>query len=56
MQDFQIRIVNKSGIARVYHAALASSFAAIRRALALAEIGDVIEVWQGLNCVYAGAR
>jgi hypothetical protein len=56
MQDFEIRILKKSGIAQIYNAALASTFAAIRRALALAEIGDTIEVWQGLNCVYAGAR
>jgi uncharacterized protein YkvS len=33
---------------------LASAFAAIRRAVSLAEVGDMVEVWQGLQCVYAG--
>ena len=55
MQDYEIRIVKKSGIAQVYKAALASAFAAIRRARSLAEVGDIIEVWQGLQCVFSGS-
>jgi hypothetical protein len=55
MQDFQIRILKKSGIPQVYNAALASAFAAIRRARSLAEGGDIIEVWQGLQCVFSGS-
>lgn len=55
MQDFQIRILKKSGIPQVYNAALASAFAAIRRARSLAEVGDIIEVWQGLQCVFSGS-
>ena len=54
MLAFEIRILKKSGISLVYKAVLASAFAAIRRATSLAEVGDLVEVWQGLQCVYAG--
>ena len=54
MLAFEIRILKKSGIPLVYKAVLASAFAAIRRAVSLAEVGDLVEVWQGLQCVYAG--
>ena len=50
---FEIRIFKKSGIALVYKAALASAFAAIRRALSLADAEDGVEVWHGLQCVYS---
>jgi hypothetical protein len=52
---FEIRIVKKRGIPLVYNAVLASAFAAIRRARSLAEVGDLIEVWQGLQCVFSGS-
>jgi len=52
---FEIRIRKKSGISQVYSAVLASAFAAIRRARSLAEAGDMIEVWQGLQCVFSGS-
>jgi hypothetical protein len=54
MQDYEIRILKKSGIPQIYKAALVSAFAAIRRARSLAEVGDMIEVWQGLQCVFSG--
>jgi hypothetical protein len=54
VQDYEIRIIKKNGIAQVYKAVLASAFAAIRRARGLAEVGDMIEVWQGLQCVFSG--
>jgi hypothetical protein len=53
MQFFEIRIVKNTGISQVYNAALASTFAAIRRARSLAEVGDFIEVWEGLQCVFS---
>jgi hypothetical protein len=55
VQDFEIRITKNGGIAKVYKAVLSSAFAAIRRARSLAEDGDIIEVWQGLQCVFSGA-
>jgi hypothetical protein len=51
---FEIRILKESGIPLVYKTVLASAFAAIRRAVSLAEVGDIVEVWQGRRCVYAG--
>jgi hypothetical protein len=51
---FEIRILKKTGIPVIYKAVLASAFAAIRRARSLADVGDVIEVWQGLQCVFSG--
>ncbi len=54
MLAFEIRILKKGGIPLVFKAVLASAFAAIRRAVSLAEVGDIVEVWQGLQCVYAG--
>jgi hypothetical protein len=53
MQTFEIRIIKNGSIARIYKAALSSAFAAIRRARSLAEDGDIIEVWQGLQCIFA---
>lgn len=55
MLAFEIRILKKSGIPLVYNAVLTSAFAAIRRARSLAEVGDIIEVWQGLQCVFSGS-
>jgi hypothetical protein len=51
---FEIRIIKKSGAPVIYKAAVASALAAIRRAASLAEFGDLIEVWHGLSCIYAG--
>ena len=55
MQAFEIRIIKNGAIAKVYKAVLSSALAAIRRARSLAEEGDIIEVWQGLQCVFVGA-
>jgi len=52
---FEIRVLRRSGLPVVYSAVLASAFAAIRRARSLAEVGDLIEVWQGLQCVFSGS-
>jgi hypothetical protein len=54
-RGFQVRILKKNGLPRVYNAVLASAFAAIRRARSLAEVGDMIEVWQGLQYVFSGS-
>jgi hypothetical protein len=54
MQDYEIRIFRKGILLQVYKSALASTFAAIRRARSLAEVGDLVEVWQGLECIFSG--
>jgi hypothetical protein len=56
MDKYEIRITKKGAkTPLIFSAALASAHAAIRRAIKLAEEGDVIEVWLGLTCVYASS-
>jgi hypothetical protein len=54
MTTYEIRVIRK-GSAAVYNAPLLNDHAAIRRARLLAEDGDIIEVWRGLNCVFTQA-
>ncbi len=55
METYQIRIV-KNG-RKVADEALkqASDYAAIRRARALAESSDYVEVWRGNRCLFTGS-
>lgn len=54
MDAYEIRIVKKQKISPVVYAcSQASDHAAIRRAKSLIEDGDLVEVWRGLDCVYA---
>lgn len=54
MYGFEIRIIKKSGAPVIYKTMVVSAFAAVRRAARLAELGDLIEVWHGLSCIYTG--
>ena len=53
MENYEIRIVRNGRGPFIYACPHTSDFAAIRRAQRLAEEGDVVEVWRGLDCVYA---
>jgi hypothetical protein len=53
MADYEIRILSDGQPATVLHSYQISDFAAIRRGHALAKADDVVEVWRGINCVYA---
>lgn len=54
LDAYEIRIVKKEGKAPVIYACShVSDHAAIRRAQSLVEDGDLVEVWRGLDCVYA---
>lgn len=54
MDTYEIRITRKGATSpQIIKAALASAYAAIRRAVALAREGDCVEVWLGLTCVYS---
>ena len=54
MEQYEIRITKKGAESpEIDRAALASAYAAIRRAAKLAEDGDSIEVWHGMTCVYS---
>ncbi len=54
MTTYEIRLI-KRGSATVYSSPQASDTAAIRRARLLAEDGNIVEVWRGLNCVFTQA-
>lgn len=54
MDAYEIRIVKKQNVSPVIYAcSQASDHAAIRRAKSLSEDGDQVEVWRGMDCVYA---
>ena len=54
MDAYEIRIVKKQKASPVIYAcSQASDHAAIRRAKSLSEDGDQVEVWRGMDCVYA---
>ena len=54
MDAYEIRIMKKqSRTPVIYACAQASDHAAIRRAKSLIEDGDGVEVWRGLDCVFA---
>ena len=54
MNTYEIRITRKGATKpQIIRSALISAYAAIRRAVALAKEGDLVEVWLGLTCVYS---
>jgi hypothetical protein len=56
MEQYEIRITKKDATRpQIVRAAVVSAYAAIRRATKLAEAGDLVEVWLGLDCVYSTA-
>lgn len=56
MNSYELRVIDtRDRNATVYASSHVSDFAAIRRAMSLANEDDVIEVWRGHVCVYAGA-
>jgi hypothetical protein len=57
LDSFEIRIVKKQSQSSVIHAcSQMNDHAAIRRARSLIEDGDGVEVWRGLDCVYAAPK
>ena len=55
MNSYELRVINPLGRnAKVYASSHISDFAAIRRAMSLADVDEVIEVWRGVVCVYSG--
>ena len=56
MNNYEIRII-RSGMKSpdIFSSSHISDHAAVRRARALADGGDFIEVWRGAICVYSGA-
>jgi hypothetical protein len=55
VNTYEIRILRKDEkTSAIFASSHISDHAAVRRAHDLAGDGDVIEVWRGANCVYAG--
>jgi len=56
MNSYELRVIHPHARnATVYASSHVSDFAAIRRAMSLADEDQVIEVWRGAVCVYSGA-
>jgi hypothetical protein len=54
LDAYEIRILKKQNrFPVIYSCSQASDHAAIRRAKSLIEQGDSVEVWRGLDCVFA---
>jgi len=53
MDIYEIRIVKEGRQPIIYACTHASDHAAIRPAQSLAEEIDIVEVWRGLECIYA---
>jgi hypothetical protein len=53
MDRYEIRIVKAGRLPFINEISQVSDYAAIRRACRLAKDGDTVEVWRGLECVYA---
>jgi hypothetical protein len=53
MDIYEIRKVKTGRPPLINQSTQVGDYAAIRRASRLAEDGDTVEVWRGLECVYA---
>jgi len=56
MHSYELRVTNPGNkYPIIYASSHVSDFAAIRRAVSLADADERIEVWRGVVCVYSGA-
>jgi hypothetical protein len=56
MHSYELRVINPDDKhPTIYASSHISDFAAVRRAVSLADADEVIEVWRGVVCVYSGA-
>lgn len=53
MENYEIRIVKKGHHPVILVSPHTSDFAAVRRAQALADKDDEVEVWRELTCLYS---
>jgi hypothetical protein len=53
MEIYEIRIIKDGRRPVIYACQHESDYAAIRRAQNLVEAEDRLEVWRGLDCIYA---
>lgn len=55
MTSYEIRISRRDGQILVIESRLIGDHAAIRRAQTLAAVGELVEVWRGMVCIYETA-
>ena len=53
MPNYEIRLRKRQGGTCAYRADRMSDFSAVRTAQLIAAGGDAIEVWKGMECIYA---
>jgi hypothetical protein len=55
MNSYELRVINPDDkYPTIYASSHISDFAAVRRAVSLADAHEFIEVWRGIVCVYSG--
>jgi len=55
MNSYELRVINPAQkYPTIYASSHISDFAAVRRAVSLAHVDELIEVWRGVVCVYSG--
>jgi hypothetical protein len=56
MHSYELRVLSRDDKhPTIYASSHISDFAAVRRAVSLADADELIEVWRGVVCVYSGA-
>ena len=56
MNSYELRVINPADKdPTIYASSHIGDFAAVRRAVSLADADEVIEVWRGVVCVCSGA-
>ena len=53
MPNYEIRLRKQDGETCAYRANRANDFAAIRPARSIAAVGDAVEVWKDMDCIYS---
>jgi hypothetical protein len=53
MPSYDIRLCKRDGAKPTYRMTETNDFAAICAARKIAEYGDQVEVWRGMDCIYA---
>ncbi|HVT80458.1 MAG TPA: hypothetical protein VHM90_07360 [Phycisphaerae bacterium] len=56
MNCYDIRLRKENGAVMIYNTAKANEFEAIRAANALADDCSMVEVWNGMRCIYSSEQ
>lgn len=53
MKEYELKVFGDGKPAVILSVRLGSDFAAVRRAVSLCQDGQGIEVWRGMDCIFA---